>query len=80
MAVRDYFSSDYAEARRKFRDAATRAGAALATHINPKAKGPSGEELSTDRSLVGTTRPVFRERLQGRHEPGLAEEIALVEE
>ena len=30
MAVRDYFSSDYAEARRKFRDAATRAGAALA--------------------------------------------------
>ena len=29
MAARDYFAADYQEARRKFRDAATRAGAAL---------------------------------------------------
>jgi hypothetical protein len=39
-----------------------------------------GEELSTDRPLVGATRPVFRERLQSRHEPGLAKKVALVEE
>src|ERR1700726_2444334 len=53
MAVRDYFSGDYREARRKFRDAATRAGAALATHVNPNAKGPSGEELATDVARLG---------------------------
>jgi len=53
MAVRDYFSSDYTEARRKFRDAATRAGAALTTYINPKARGPNGEELATDVARLG---------------------------
>ena len=53
MAVRDYFSSDYTEARRKFRDAATRAGAVLTTYINPKVKGPNGEELATDVARLG---------------------------
>jgi uncharacterized protein DUF2817 len=53
MTVRDYFSRDYAEARRKFREAATRAGAALATYVNPKVKGPDGEELSTDVARLG---------------------------
>jgi len=53
MAVRDYFSADYSEARRKFRDAATRAGAALSTYVNPNVKGPNGEELSTDVARLG---------------------------
>ena len=53
MAVRDYFSGDYSEARRKFRDAATRAGAALATYLNPNVKGPNGEELATDVARLG---------------------------
>jgi hypothetical protein len=53
MAVRDYFSADYSEARRKFRNAATRAGAALATYINPKVKGPNGEALATDVARLG---------------------------
>jgi hypothetical protein len=53
MAVREYFSSDYREARRKFRDAATRAGASLAAYVNPGAKGPSGEELATDVARLG---------------------------
>ncbi|HKF73562.1 MAG TPA: M14 family metallopeptidase [Stellaceae bacterium] len=53
MAVRDYFSRDYGEARKKFRDAATRAGAALATYVNPKAKGLHGEELATDVARLG---------------------------
>jgi hypothetical protein len=53
MPVRDYFSGDYREARRKFRDAATRAGAALASHVNPKMKGPSGEDLAADVARLG---------------------------
>ena len=53
MAVRDYFSGDYSEARRKFRDAATRAGASLAAYVNPKAKSPKGEELATDVARLG---------------------------
>jgi len=53
MAVRDYFSRDYSEARKKFRDAATRAGAALSTYVNPNVKGPTGEELSTDVARLG---------------------------
>ena len=53
MAVRDYFSGDYIEARRKFRDAATRAGAAVTTYVNPKTRGPNGEELATDVARLG---------------------------
>jgi len=53
MPVRDYFAADYREARRKFRDAAARAGAALASFVNPKVKGPEGEELATDVARLG---------------------------
>ncbi len=53
MAVRDYFSKDYSEARRKFHDAATCAGAQLASHVNPAVKGPNGEELATDVARLG---------------------------
>jgi hypothetical protein len=53
MPVRDYFSGDYREARRKFRDAATHAGAALVTYVNPKVKGPNGEELAADVARLG---------------------------
>jgi len=48
MTVRDYFAADYSEARRKFRDAAVRAGATLQTHVNSGTRGPNGEELATD--------------------------------
>lgn len=53
MAVRDYFSADYREARQKFRDAAARAGGALTAFVNPKVKGPNGEELATDVARLG---------------------------
>ena len=52
MSVTEYFSSDYAEARKKFVDAGERAGAEMARFINPE-KGPKGEELSTDVAWVG---------------------------
>src|SRR5258708_428855 len=51
-AVGDY-ARDYAEARQKFRTAAKSAGASLRSHTNPKAKGPKGEELTTDVALLG---------------------------
>ena len=53
MAVRDYFSADYREARGKFRDAATRAGVAFQSFVNPKVKGPNGEELATEVARFG---------------------------
>ncbi len=60
MATRDYFSADYREARGKFRDAAARVGAVLTTFVNPKVKGPGGEELATDVARLG---PQNAERL-----------------
>lgn len=53
MKARDYFAGDYQEARRKFREAATRAGAALSSHVHSKARGPKGEGLSTDVASLG---------------------------
>jgi hypothetical protein len=50
--MREAFSADYAEARRKFRDAATAAGAPLASYEAP-ARGPGGEALATDVARVG---------------------------
>lgn len=47
------FSRDYEEARRKFRDAASEAGAALTTHRNPYAQGPNGEDLTIDVAVLG---------------------------
>ena len=52
MPVTQHYAATYAEARQKFRDAATKAGAALARYVNP-AKGPAGEELTTDVARMG---------------------------
>ena len=48
MPASQYFSASYAEARRKFRDAAAAVGAQLTAKINPLAEGPEDEELATD--------------------------------
>jgi len=48
----DYFSGNYAQARRAFREAAASVGAALHTHHNP-ATGPGGIELSTETARLG---------------------------
>lgn len=53
MTVSAYFSATYAEARDKFRAAATAAGAKLTTYENPNAKGPGGEVLTTDVACLG---------------------------
>jgi len=50
--VSPYFSAKYTEARVKFLDAATAAGARLELYRNP-ARGPEGEELFTDTAWVG---------------------------
>ncbi len=52
MSVSQHFSADYAEARRKFRDAAIAAGARLVSYANPT-RGPAGEALATDVALLG---------------------------
>jgi len=52
-AVSIHFAPSYAEARRKFRDAAAALGLAVETHVNPSARGPEGEELATDVVLLG---------------------------
>lgn len=48
------FSASYAEARGKFRDAATAAGASLSTYVHPE-PGPDGGELTTDCAWIGPT-------------------------
>jgi hypothetical protein len=53
MATRDHFAADYADARRRFREAAAAAGARLASFLNPAASGPAGEELTTDIAWSG---------------------------
>jgi hypothetical protein len=53
MSASSYFAADYIEARRKFRDAATMAGARLRSIINGAVKGPAEEELSTDLAWLG---------------------------
>jgi hypothetical protein len=52
MSVSQHFSADYAEARRKFLDAAAAAGARLVSYPNPT-RGPMGEELASDVALLG---------------------------
>ena len=52
MTARGYFSADYAEARRKFLDAAAAAGARVAHRSNPL-RGPDGGELFTDTAWIG---------------------------
>ncbi len=53
MGIPQYFSATYAEARRKFFDAARAGGAAIESHVNPNAKGADGEELATDVARFG---------------------------
>ena len=53
MTVESYFSATYAEARDKFRAAATEAGARLVAFENPNAKGPKGETLTTAEAIYG---------------------------
>jgi len=50
---RDYFSSTYADARRRFTEAAEAAGFTPERHINAKVKGPRGEDLSTEVVRIG---------------------------
>ena len=52
MTASRYFTSDYFEARRRFRDAAETAGATLDSLACPAA-GPGGEALSTDVAWLG---------------------------
>jgi hypothetical protein len=47
------FSDSYAEARKKFTDAARRAGAKLASYEHPGERGPGGEALYLDVSVLG---------------------------
>jgi len=47
------FSDSYAEARKKFVDAARRAGAKLASYKHPDERGPGGEALFLDVSVLG---------------------------
>ena len=51
-----HFSPDYATARERFREAATRAGAALHAIALP-AQGPAGEALFIDIAWLGAARP-----------------------
>ncbi len=53
MAIPDYFSKAYAEARRKFCGAARSGGAALESHVHPHAKGAQDEELAVDVARFG---------------------------
>src|SRR5688572_13491728 len=47
------FSDSYAEARRKFVEAARRAGAKLASYKHPEERGPGGEPLYLDVTVLG---------------------------
>jgi hypothetical protein len=53
MAELEAFSESYAEARKKFVDAARRAGAKLASYQHPGERGPAGEALFLDVSVLG---------------------------
>ncbi len=50
----DYFSGNYAQARRSFREAAEGVGALLESHHNP-ATGPGGIPLATDTARLGAS-------------------------
>ena len=47
-----HFSQTYREARQRFLDAATGAGAALDSHVHPL-KGAADEEIAMDTALAG---------------------------
>ena len=50
--LRDCFSADYAEARRRFLAICARYGSAVTSYVNPL-RGPSGEELAVDTAWFG---------------------------
>lgn len=52
----DSFSNDYETARSRFRDAARKAGARLAS-VQVSARGPQGEQLTLDLAYLGADRP-----------------------
>lgn len=52
MAIEDYFSATYVEARSKFRHSAKEAGAEITTYVNP-APDPDAMELATDVAVIG---------------------------
>lgn len=54
QSIKTSFSRDYAEARERFKDAASRAGGVLGSRANPN-RGPKGEALSTDTAWFGPT-------------------------
>ena len=47
------FSASYAEARKKFVDAARRCGAKLTSYLHPRERGPVGEKLHLDVAVLG---------------------------
>lgn len=52
MPASDYFSANYSKARSRFLAAAKAAGAQMSVYKNP-ARGPAGEELTTDVAWIG---------------------------
>jgi hypothetical protein len=53
MPTTEYFSDNYFQARGKFREASQNAGAASHTYEHPTERGPGGEDLSIDVTIVG---------------------------
>jgi hypothetical protein len=53
MPIADYFSRDYASARKRFQAAAGRAGAQLTSHVLSGHTGPAGEALAIDVARLG---------------------------
>ncbi len=53
----DYFSDNYAEARKKFLSAATDNGTQVETKLNQVASSPDGQELATDICYLGPDKP-----------------------
>lgn len=53
MPIAEYFSVDYAQARKRFRRAAEAAGAELTAFALPGHRGPAGEELAIDVARLG---------------------------
>ena len=55
MAIYEYFSTTYTEARTKFLSAAEAAGAELAHHVLPTCRGPGNGELACDVASLGAS-------------------------
>ena len=57
MATEGYFSTDYSQARERFRTAAEAAGATLTAYPHPTQMGPQGEPLAVDVARLGPDKP-----------------------